>query len=168
MEYAMMSKYFTNLLKPTLFIIAATLSMPTFATDDSKNIDMQELRQKISIDKRQIVENNMHLTDTEAKAFWPIYDAYQNDLQQINQRIANLINSLALAENMGAVLNSTAKTLLDEAIAIQLDEAKLRKSYVPKLSKALPLTKVARYSQIEFKIRAIVYYELAGAIPLIE
>lgn len=164
----MMNKYLTNLLKPALFIIATTLTMPVFATDDTKNIDMQVLRQKISADKQQVVADNMNLTDAEAKVFWPIYDAYQNDLQQINQRIANLINSFALADNMGAVLNSTAKALLDEAIAIQLDEAKLRKSYVPKLSKALPLTKVARYSQIEFKIRAIVYYELAAAIPLIE
>lgn len=164
----MMSKYLTNLLKPALFIIATTLAMPAFATDDSKNIDMQVLRQKMSADKRLIVANNMNLTDAEAKKFWPIYDAYQNDLQQINQRLANLINSFALADSMGAVLNSTAKALLDEAIAIRLDEAKLMKSYVPKLSKALPLTKVARYSQIEFKIRAIVYYELAGAIPLIE
>ena len=39
--------------------------------------------------------------------------------------------------------------------------------FVPKLSKVLPPKKVARYLQIENKIRALVKYELAGEIPLV-
>ena len=56
---------------------------------------------------------------------------------------------------------------MDEAIDIDLDEAKLRKSYVSKLSKVLSGVKAARYIQIENKIRAVVRYELASAIPLV-
>ena len=54
------------------------------------------------------------------------------------------------------------------ALAIQEAEVKLKRSYVPKLEKALPEMKVARYIQIENKIRAIVNYELAAEIPLVE
>ena len=43
---------------------------------------------------------------------------------------------------------------------------KLKKAFVPKLSKVLPGIKVARYLQIENKIRAIVKYEIAGEVPL--
>ena len=50
---------------------------------------------------------------------------------------------------------------------VDLEDAKLKKSYFPKLSKVLPGVKVARYIQIENKIRAIVRYELAAAIPLV-
>jgi len=64
------------------------------------------------------------------------------------------------------ILDKTARKLADEAINVDLEEAKLRKSYMPKLSKVLPGVKVARYIQIENKIRAIVRYELAAAIPL--
>ena len=39
---------------------------------------------------------------------------------------------------------------------------------MPKLEKALPAAKVARYVQIENKIRAAVRYELADAIPLVQ
>jgi hypothetical protein len=35
------------------------------------------------------------------------------------------------------------------------------------LGKALPATKVARYLQIENKIRALVKFELAAQIPLV-
>ena len=45
---------------------------------------------------------------------------------------------------------------------------KLTRSYVPKLEKAVPAMKVARYMQIEHKIRAIIKYELAGGIPLVQ
>ena len=42
------------------------------------------------------------------------------------------------------------------------------RSYVPKLEKALPDMKEARYIQIETKIRAVMRYELASQIPLVE
>ena len=45
---------------------------------------------------------------------------------------------------------------------------KLKRAYVPKLEKVLPGVKVARYIQIENKIRAVGKYELAAQIPLVE
>ena len=57
--------------------------------------------------------------------------------------------------------------MVDEMLAIKAADVKLMKSYVPKLSKALPAMKVARYLQIANKIRAISNYELAGTVTLI-
>jgi hypothetical protein len=37
---------------------------------------------------------------------------------------------------------------------------------VPKLAKVLPGRKVARYMQLENKVRALVRYEIAGEVPL--
>ena len=156
------------MLRSALLILAATLVSPAFAEDESAASNMEILRDKVVADKKFVVANNMKLTDAEAKAFWPIYDAYQQDLHQINERMANVINDYALAYNKGALLDETAKKLLEEAIAVEQAEVKLKQSYVPKLSKALPGVKVARYLQIENKIRAIVRYELAAAIPLVE
>ena len=48
---------------------------------------MEILRQKIKADKKLVVAQNLQLTDAEGTAFWPVYDAYQKDLQQINQRL---------------------------------------------------------------------------------
>jgi hypothetical protein len=42
-----------------------------------------------------------------------------------------------------------------------------RESYVPKLPAMLPAAKVARYLQIENKIRAVIKYELASDVPLV-
>ena len=163
----MMKKYSWDMLRAVLLILAATLTLPALAAEDESTAsEMEILRDKIHADKKFIVSQNMELTEAEAKAFWPIYDAYQADLHKINDRMAKLINDYALAYNKGAILDKTAGQLIDEAIEVELDEAKLKKSYVPKLSKALPGVKVARYLQIENKIRAIIRYDLASAIPL--
>jgi len=148
-----------------LFAIATILALPSSAQTAS---DMEILRQKIKADKKVVVAANMQLTDAEAKNFWPIYDAYQKDLQGINQRTGELVTSYAEAYNKGPVTDGTAKKLLTEIIAIETAEVKLKETYVPRLEKAIPEMKVARYIQIESKIRAIIKYELASQIPLVQ
>ena len=51
---------------------------------------MEILRQKLKTDKRYIVSENMELTAAEAKEFWPVYDAYQKDLDKLNQRLSSI------------------------------------------------------------------------------
>ena len=128
----------------------------------------QVLLEKVRADKKLLVATNMELTEQEAKGFWPVYDAFQKDLQQINGRLEKTIRAYADAYNKGAVSNETAKQLLDEALAIEEAEVQLKRAYVPKLEKVLPMSKVARYLQIETKIRAAVKNELAAGIPLVE
>ena len=162
-----MKKSMMNMLHPALFVLAITLALPAFAADTSGTSSMDILRQKTTADKKFLVVSNMNLTDAEAKEFWPIYKAYQKDLYQINERLDKVIKDYAEAYNKGALSDDTAKKLLNEAIAIELAEVKLKQSYIPKLDKILPATKVARYIQIETKIRAIIRYGLADGIPLV-
>jgi hypothetical protein len=64
--------------------------------------------------------------------------------------------------------NSTAKKLIDEYLTIETLRLKLAKAYLPEFRKVLPDTKVARYYQIENKINAAIYYEIATKIPLLK
>ena len=153
-----------KLAQVVLFAVATLLALPAAAQTAS---DMQILAQKIKADKKLVVAANMQLTEAEAKGFWPVYDAYQKDLQGINKRLIEAIKSYAAAYNKGPVSDETAKKLINEAIAIEEAEVKLKRSYVPKLEKVVPGMKVARYIQIENKIRAIGKYELAANIPLV-
>jgi hypothetical protein len=129
---------------------------------------MQILRAKIKADKKLVVATNMELTESEAKGFWPIYDQYQKDLQKINRRIANLLESSAADFRGKSLTDDKAKKLIEEAVAIEQAEANLKSVYAPKLSKVLPVKKVARYLQIENKIRAVVKYDLAQGVPLVQ
>ena len=64
--------------------------------------------------------------------------------------------------------DETAKKLMDEYMAIEALGPKLRQAYLPKFRKVLPETKVVRYYQIENKIQAALFYEIASNIPLIK
>jgi hypothetical protein len=159
-----------------LLIVALVIALPAGAQTkgaapavaDKGTMNMEILREKVKADKKLIVAQNMKLTDAEAKAFWPVYDAYQKDLQAINDRLMTAIKAYAEVYNKGTVSNEAAKKLLNEALAIEEAELKLKRAYVPKLEKAVSDVKVALYMQIENKIRALVRFELAANIPLVE
>ncbi len=149
--------------------MATVMAFSTSALAQDKPSDnMQILREKVKADKKLLVAANMELTESEAKGFWPVYEDYQKDLTAINQRIAKLIESYAEDYRAKTLSDEKAKKLIDESVAIEQAEAGLKASYLPKLSKVLPPKKVARYLQIENKIRAAVKYELAAGVPLAE
>jgi len=131
-------------------------------------ISMDSLRALLRTGKRAIVDSNISLTTAEAAKFWPVYDAYQTDLAKLNTRTASLIKGYADAYNKGGVNNTVAAQMTTDFIAIERDRAALMQSYLPKFSATMPATKVARYYQIENKIRAVVNFALADQIPLVQ
>ena len=155
----------------SLFIIVGLiLSLLVFASpapaQDKQADNMQILLEKIKADKKLLVSENMQLTEGEAKAFWPVYDQYQAELFLLRARTAKLINDYTAAYEK--MTNATAKKLLDESMTIETLRQKLNAVYLPKFRKVLPDVKVARYYQIENKINAVLYYELAAHIPLVK
>jgi len=140
---------------------------PLALAQDKPADNMQILRDKLKADKKLVIAVNMELSESEAKGFWPIYEQYQKDLQKLNQRVLNLLDSYADDYRRKSLTDDKAKKLIDEATAIDQAEANLKTTYAPKLGKVLPVRKVVRYLQIENKIRAVVKYDIASGVPLV-
>jgi hypothetical protein len=150
--------------------VAVLFAVPAFAQDAGSSTTNQEiLMQKIKADKKLLVAANMNLNDADGKKFWPLYDDYQKELNQLNQKLVGVIKDYADAHNAGKgmIQNDTAKKLLGEALAIEEQELKAKRAYADKLGKALPMTAVVRAIQIENKIRAVIKAQLAMEIPLV-
>jgi hypothetical protein len=154
----------------TFLMIGLALSLLVFvstAVAQNKPADnMQILLEKIKIDKKLLVAENMQFTEAEANAFWPVYEKYQAELFLLRARTIKLIKDYAAAYEK--MTNSTAKKLLDESMMIETLRLKLSKTYLPEFRKVLPDAKVVRYYQIENKINAALYYDLAANIPLMK
>ncbi len=154
------------------FFLAAALPTVVPAVAQDRPADTNAIvRAKLQADKKLIVAGNMELTESEAKGFWPVYDEYQADLQKANDRILTLVKSYAeiyKSTATDAAADARARQIIDEKIAIDEAEASRDRAYVPKLAAVLPMRKVVRYLQLESKIRAIVRYEFADHIPVIE
>jgi len=150
-----------------LILCLAALTVPALAQEKPADANMQILLEKVKADKKLVVAANMDLSELEGKTFWPIYDDYQKDLQTINDRLVKMILAYADLYNKNAFTDAGAKQLTNEALAIDRDELRLRNIYTAKIERFLPAKKVARYLQIENKIRAAIRYELAIGIPLV-
>lgn len=151
-----------------ILISALSLALPAFAAQEPTESDMQIMLDKIKADKKLLVAANLQLTDAEAQKFWPVYEDYQAELGKLNGRVADLIQAYAAEYNKNSMTDDKARKMVTELVSIDEAEAAMKKSFAPKLYKALPAIKVARYLQIENKIRAALRYELASAVPLVK
>jgi hypothetical protein len=132
--------------------------------------DMQALRKAVQSDKKAFVASTLKLTDAEAKRFWPVYDAYQRDLDLANRRRNVVVVTLIGTDK--PLSDLYARNLATELIAADEAEVKSRRTLQNRLmrgvpTRILPPKKAARYMQLESKIRAVQAYDIAAAIPLI-
>ncbi len=133
---------------------------------DKSADQMDLLREKARADKRLLVSDALALTEGEATAFWPIYNAYQSDMVAHYDKMLAMIDRFA--KSYESMTDATATTLLNEYLVLEANHVAILRSYVPRFETVLPAKKVARLYQVENKLRALVNFELAKQIPLVK
>ena len=118
--------------------------------------------------KKAFVALNMQLTEEEEAGFWPLYDSYQKELQNINKSMGEVIQEYAQHYNANTMTDENAKKLLTNWMGVEERLMQLKTSYLPKFKGAIPAKKVARYYQIESKIEALLRFDMAENIPLVK
>ncbi|MDM7916420.1 MAG: hypothetical protein QUU85_14345 [Candidatus Eisenbacteria bacterium] len=123
-------------------------------------------RAQLQSDRQAIVAANLPLTEEEAAAFWPLYREYREEIQKQGDRLIDIMLEYAKdAENLS---EEQAASLLDDFLAVQRDELKIKAEWVDEFREILPQKSVTRFFQIENKIDATLRYEAADLIPLVE
>lgn len=154
----------------TSWAAAEEKSAPKGAKSSAKapdpNSSMEALRAKLQTDEKAFVSQHLELTEAEAKAFWPLYEAYKQDLEKLNTRIGGVLNEFLEVQSHGPLPNELSKKLLADMANIEKNELDLKLAHLKKVEKVLPPYKVVRCAQLENKIRAILKYDLAAQIPI--
>jgi Spy/CpxP family protein refolding chaperone len=155
-----------------LLVAAAIAALPALAQQAAPAPErgspaaVAAFRDAVRADKRAVVAKNMELTEAEAKKFWPLYEAYQKDVQKVLQR-----QNRAVVEyvNQASTMNDTnAKRLARELLDADAEEQRLRERQLKRLYAVLPARKAIRYLQIENKIRTLSHYDMGAQIPLVQ
>jgi len=120
----------------------------------------------IRTNRKALVAVNLGLNEEEAAKFWPLYDKYQKELNANGDRVLAVVEDYS--KSFKDLSDDKAGKLMDEYLAAEAERAQLRRSYLPEFQKILPGRTVARFYQIENKMDAVLRYELAGAIPVID
>jgi hypothetical protein len=135
-------------------------------TGTAEETDLSILLDAIRANRKAMVAINLQLTDDEAPKFWPVYDRYRKEMNAVADRLVALIEDYTAS--FGDMSNEKAMKIVEEYLDIQADQVKVRRSYVDEFAKALPGRKVARFYQIENKMDAVIRYDLASTIPVID
>jgi Spy/CpxP family protein refolding chaperone len=124
-----------------------------------------QLRQDAGQFRRDIVRANMLLTESEGAQFWPLYDQYRAERQQIGDRRVRLITDFLAQRN--SMSEDQARALAKEDFAIEKDKAALRDKWYGKMTKVLSERTVARFFQIDQNLDTAADMALAANIPLV-
>ena len=149
-----------------LALLALVLVAAPAAAGEAEEASVEILLETLRSNRKALVAVNLDLTDEEARAFWPVYDRYQEELAAVQERLVGVIRDYT--ESFGTTTDQQALDLVDRYLAVDRDRAELRRSFLEPISQALPGRKVMRFYQIENKMDAVVRYELASAIPVVE
>jgi hypothetical protein len=129
-------------------------------------VNLEILRDTIRANKKALVATNLTLSDEEAKQFWPLYDRYQTELNAVQDRGVKVIQDYTAS--FSDLSNEKAMKLADEWLSAEGDRVKVRRTYLEEFAKVLPGRKVVRFYQIENKMDAVLRYDLAAEIPVVE
>ncbi len=133
---------------------------------DARQAELDILRDTLRANTRAFVAVNLKLTDEEAGRFWPLYDRYAGEQRAINDRFVKLLDEYS--KSFPNLSDDRASALITDYLAAETDRAQLRQKYLPEFSKALPGRKVARFYQLENKMEAVLRYDLAAHVPVVE
>ena len=126
--------------------------------------EIETLRSAAQKERKNLVADNMVLTEAESQAFWSVYNQYRTDMRAVDDKKVKLITDYAAKYQ--TLTDADAKQLIADGLKYQADVTKVRKSYVAKFSKVIPMTKVARFYQIENRLDALSNLVIANNIPL--
>jgi len=131
-------------------------------SDQQLKLFRQDLRSK----RKQLIAENLKLTDTEAAKFWPVYDQYIGELISINDRKFALIQDYG--DNWGKMSNDQSLSFIQNWVKMDIEIAQLRQKYVPIVAKILEGKKTATFFQLDRRIAMMIELQVSSQMPLVQ
>lgn len=159
----------TTLLMPSLYLL---LSLPLAgdAQIAEPQVDLkyqvEAARQLMEKERRIVYAAELLLTPEERDGFWLIYNEYAEEIGEVGNLRVQFITDYAA--NYDSMTNEKAERLLTSYFDYNEKLLKTRRKYLRRYKKVLPTTKVARFYQVENKLDAILNFNLAAQIPLVQ
>jgi len=146
------------------FVAAALVCLAAAAAAQTVKDTLEVSRQAIESQRRVLVAGALPLTDAEADAFWPLYDAYEKERRPLDERANELVADFLAGA--ASLTDAQAKAMVEEALKVDEERLRLRRAYLGRMAKAVPPRKLARFYQIDNKLDSVVRADVAKQIPL--
>jgi hypothetical protein len=139
---------------------SASNDSPQASPDDFVNL----LRKDIRSQKKQIIAENMDLSDAEAEKFWPVYDQYAIELSKIYDVKIALLKDYA--DNYSSMTGEQAESYIRKRAEVEQSIMQLRLKYMPAFRKVLSGRETALFYQLDWRLGLAIDVQLVQ-VPLI-
>jgi len=140
------------------------VTVPDVLSPTITDEDIALLRQDLRAKKMQVIGDNMSLSDTEAQKFWPVYNHYVKDLQEVNNQKYALLKQYA--HMWSTMTDQDAMIYVRNWLEADAQVQALRVKYVPLVNQVLPGKKAATFIQLDRRLNMIIDLQLFSQIPL--
>jgi Spy/CpxP family protein refolding chaperone len=130
----------------------------------SQELDM--LRKDIRSQKKQLMAQNLKLTDAQATKFWPVYDQYTAELVKINNKKYATIQQFA--DQFGTLTDDQAMSLIQQWLTVDSQVAQLRTKYLPIVAQAIGGKQAATWAQLDRRLQMMIDLQLGARVPLVQ
>lgn len=148
-----------------IMIVAANfLYSPLLAQSYKQEADL--LQSVWGLEKQELIKEYMSLSEVEAEAFWPVYEAYANQRKSLGAQRIDIV--MDYANNYTSMTNEKAKSITNAVFNNNLKLEKLQKQFYKKLSKAISPLKATEFMQLEKYLDAVMRLELQESLPFLK
>ncbi len=131
-----------------MWICLAMLYCSTWAVMAQEDDSMMRgaAGERVKAMKVAFITDRLNLTPQESQEFWPLYNQYEEEQRKIREKYK-------LSFNYANMTNAEAEKVLNNALELEQQMLNLKRDYMQRFRKALPVTKVAMLNQVERDFR---------------
>ena len=149
-----------KLIAPVCFLLMF-FSASAQMTQDDVNL-IQAIYGK---EKRDLVQEYMHLNDSSSASFWKLYDSYEIERKKLGQ---DYIRSMEeYGKNYEALDNAKADALVKNVSANNIAFENLYVKYYNKMKPVVGALKAAQFFQAEAYLKSVIKTAILDEIPFI-
>jgi hypothetical protein len=135
-------------MKPIFFKLILLLTLFSNLSTAVAQRDGESRKEKMKALKVAFVTEELELTGTEAQQFWPVYNEYEAAMATIKKD--NRKSRMTGTENLS---ESEMNAWLDNHLKREEDRVSVKRTYIAKFKKVLPVQKVVKLISLEQKFK---------------
>lgn len=128
-------------------------------------LDQAQIEYILSHDREDVFEQGMALDSKQWVVFWPVYDEFAKERQQLDAKRLRLLGTYV--RKNATLTGDEATKLVKAAGENQRADLALRQKYFEILSKKLNPVVAARFAQLDDVVGTVIRLAILGNVPLI-
>ncbi len=140
-------------MKNVWFILVMIMGFSALGSTQTDNPKRDERVKKYRI---AFLTESLQLTSTEAEGFWPIYNEFTNNREQVNKQLKS-------EKDLSLMNDNEVEEQIKRHFELKQRELDLERDLFQKLRKVLPARKIAKLSSAERDFREVLVQKLKEA-----